>query len=85
MVLFISIGKFFSISCILLHSNQGSIYTSYQYQKQVQLKDITISMSRKGMPFDNASIESFHVSLKSETFYLGRLYNTPTSIVIQLN
>ncbi|EEO2019728.1 hypothetical protein JSY91_002392 [Listeria monocytogenes] len=68
-----------------MHSNQGSIYTSYQYQKQVQLKDITISMSRKGMPFDNASIESFHVSLKSETFYLGRLYNTPTSIVIQLN
>ncbi|MBF2461989.1 IS3 family transposase [Listeria welshimeri] len=67
----------------LLHSDQGSVYTSYQYQKQVQLKGITMSMSRKGTPSDNACIESFHASLKSETFYLDGLYNTPTSIVIQ--
>lgn len=67
----------------LVHSEQGSVYTSYQYQKQVQLKGITMSMSRKGTPSDNACIESFHASLKSETFYLDGLYNTPTSIVIQ--
>lgn len=29
-----------------------------------------MSMSRKGTPADNAPIESFHSSLKSETFYL---------------
>lgn len=67
----------------LLHSGQGSVYTSYQYQKQVQLKGITMSMSRKGTPSDNARIESFHASLKSETLYLNGLDNTPTSIVIQ--
>lgn len=27
-------------------------------------------MSRKGTPSDNAPIESFHTSLKSETFYI---------------
>lgn len=32
-------------------------------------KGITRSMSRKGTPADNAPIESFHFSLKSETFY----------------
>ena len=42
-------------------------------------------MSRKGTPADNAPIESFHSSLKSETFYLdGEIpKNLPTSIVIQ--
>ena len=43
-----------------------------------------MSMSRKGTPADNARIESFHSSLKSETFYLDRLNNEPTSIVIQI-
>lgn len=42
-----------------------------------------MNMSRKGTPSDNACIESFHASLKSEMFYLDRLNNEPTSIVIQ--
>lgn len=67
----------------LLHSDQGSVYTSYRYQKEIQRKSITMSMSRKGTPSDNACIESFHSSLKSETFYLDRLNSEPTSIVIQ--
>ena len=29
-----------------------------------------MSMSRKGTPADNAIIETFHASLKCETFYL---------------
>lgn len=57
-----------SDSCIL-HSDQGSVYTSRSYQTAVQRKSITMSMSNKGTPADNASIESFHASLKSETFY----------------
>lgn len=67
----------------LLHSDQGSVYTSYDYQEQVKTKGITMSMSRKGTPSDNACIESFHASLKSETFYLNELTNEPTSIVIE--
>ncbi len=55
-------------SCIL-HSDQGSVYTAKAYQTIVQRKSITMSMSRKGTPADNAPIESFHSILKSETFY----------------
>ncbi|KAB2486507.1 transposase family protein, partial [Priestia endophytica] len=36
-------------------------------------RGLTMSMSRKGTPADNASIESFHSSLKTETFYLDNL------------
>ena len=43
-----------------------------------------MSMSHKGTPSDNACIESFHASLKSETFYLDGLTNEPTSIVIEI-
>lgn len=69
----------------ILHSDQGSVYTSYAYQQAVRKKGITMSMSRKGTPANNAPIESFHSSLKSETFYLdGEIpKNLPTSIVIQ--
>jgi len=67
-------------NCVL-HSDQGSVYTSYEYQKAVHIKGITMSMSRKGTPADNASIESFHSSLKSETFYLNRIDRTTTTIV----
>lgn len=65
----------------VLHSDQGSVYTSYAYQKEIKEKGITMSMSRKGMPADNAPIESFHSSLKSEGFYLHHLTNTTTAIV----
>ncbi|HAP2773291.1 TPA: DDE-type integrase/transposase/recombinase, partial [Enterococcus faecalis] len=68
----------------LLHSDQGFVYTSFDYQNQIKTKGITMSMSRKGTPSDNACIESFHASLKSETFYLDGLTNEPTSIVIEI-
>lgn len=41
------------------HSDQGSVYTSYRYQQAVKGKGIIMSMSRKGMPADNAPINRF--------------------------
>jgi len=67
----------------ILHSDQGSVYTSLSYQEAVKGKGITMSMSRKGTPADNAPIESFHSTLKSETFYLEGLTHTTTAIVEQ--
>lgn len=67
----------------ILHSDQGSVYTSQAYQEAVKGKGITMSMSRKGTPADNAPIESFHSTLKSETFYLEGLTCTTTAIVEQ--
>lgn len=67
----------------ILHSDQGSVYTSYSYQRLVKNKSIAMSMSRKGTPADNAPIESFHSTLKSETFYLYPELCSSTEIVTQ--
>lgn len=67
----------------VLHSDQRSVYTASAYQKQVQKKSITMSMSRKGTPVDNAPIESFHSTLKSETFYLNAELCSSNEIVSQ--
>ncbi|MEE4571140.1 IS3 family transposase [Paenibacillus polymyxa] len=72
-----------SLPGAILHSDQGSVYTSLAYQEAVKGKGITMSMSRKGTPADNAPIESFHSTLKSETFYLEGLTCTTTAIVEQ--
>ncbi len=67
----------------LIHSDQGSVYTSGKYQKMVKRKSITMSMSRKGTPADNAPIESFHSVLKSETFYRYPELKSSTEIISQ--
>ena len=59
----------------ILHSDQGSVYTSKAYYQACVEKGITRSMSRKGTPADNACIEWFHSVLKSETFYLHNWIN----------
>ena len=41
------------------HSDQGSQYTSKAYQRQLADAGLVVSMSRKGMPYDNAVMESF--------------------------
>lgn len=53
---------------VTIHSDQGSVYTSYAYQHLVKERDIVSSMSRRGNCWDNAVIESFHSSIKSEEF-----------------
>ena len=68
----------------ILHSDQGSVYTSYAYQQAVKEKGIIMSMSRKGTPADNSPIETFHSALKSETFYLDGIYRTTNARVIQI-
>ncbi|RIL21430.1 IS3 family transposase, partial [Staphylococcus gallinarum] len=47
-------------------------------------KGIIRSMSRKGTPADNAPIESFHSSLKCETFYINNELNCSNQIVIDI-
>ncbi len=50
----------------LLHSDRGVQYASDAYQEMLSAAGIQCSMSRKGDPYDNAVIESFFASLKSE-------------------
>ena len=50
----------------LHHTDQGCQYTSDEYQRVVRSEGLTVSMSRKGDCFDNAVVESFFATLKTE-------------------
>ena len=54
---------------LIIHSDQGFQYTSYEYKAICESKGIRISMSRKGTPIDDSPIESWHALLKKETLY----------------
>ena len=54
---------------LIIHSDQGFQYTSYEYKAICESKGIQISMSRKGSPIDDSPIESWHALLKKETLY----------------
>jgi putative transposase len=60
---------------LLHHSDQGSQYTSEQFQRLLAEHGITCSMSRQGDVWDNAAMESFFSSLKTERVN-GKLYST---------
>ena len=51
---------------LLHHSDRGSQYTSEQFQRLLADHGITCSMSRSGNCWDNAAMESFFSSLKTE-------------------
>ena len=51
---------------LLHHSDQGVQYASRVYIERLRTAGITPSISRKGNPYDNARIESFYKTLKTE-------------------
>ncbi len=57
---------------LLLHSDQGWQYQMKQYQGVLKQNGIKQSMSRKGNCLDNAIMENFFGTLKSELFYLKK-------------
>lgn len=55
----------------ILHSDQGWQYRMSKYHRHLERRSLPQSMSRKGNCLDNAVIESFFGTLKSEFFYLN--------------
>ena len=51
---------------LLHHSDRGSQYTSEQFQRLMADHGVSCSMSRSGNVWDNAAMESFFSSLKTE-------------------
>lgn len=51
------------------HSDRGSVYASKEYTDLLKEHGATISMSRRGNPYDNAGCESFIKTLKYEEVY----------------
>lgn len=58
-----------NIDKVILHSDQGGLYTSPRFQEFVKEKNIIQSMSQVGVCYDNVLIESFFSHLKTEAFY----------------
>lgn len=67
-----ALGKLNSEQAPLLHSDQGWQYQMPAYRRQLEAGGLTQSMSRKGNCLDNAAMESFFGTLKSEYFYLNK-------------
>lgn len=55
-----------AVAGLVHHSDRGVQYASGDYTDLLKEHGVTISMSRKGNPYDNASCESFMKTLKYE-------------------
>ena len=62
-------------NCIILHSDLVSKYTSDFFERYMQYNGFIHLFSRKGNPYDNACIESFHSVMKKEEIYLHTYQN----------
>ena len=57
---------------LLLHSDQGSQYTSRAFTDYCKDHGIKQSMSRAGCPYDNSPMESFYGTMKAEFIHKHR-------------
>jgi len=55
---------------VIHHSDQGVQYASAEYTEELKAHGFEISMSRRGNPYANATMESFFKTLKQEEVYL---------------
>ena len=64
-----ALGHRIGIQDLVHHSDRGVQYASDDYQKALEARDITCSMSRRANCWDNAVAESFFGTLKTELIY----------------
>lgn len=60
---------------LILHSDQGSQFTSIAYSKKLKDNNIKHSVSYRGSCVDNVPIESWFSALKTECIYLSGKFN----------
>jgi putative transposase len=60
---------------LIFHSDQGTQYGSDEFKQMLSKYGVIQSMSRKGNCYDNAPMESFFHTLKTELSSFGR-FNT---------
>lgn len=58
-----------ALNALVFHTDQGCQYQSPTYQRELKLRGITQSMSRKGNSMDDGLMENFFGLLKTEMFY----------------
>ena len=59
---------------LIHHSDRGSQYCSIDYQAELKKHGILVSMSGKGNCYDNAMVETFFKTLKSELVWRTVFY-----------
>lgn len=65
---------------LMLHSDQGSRYTSKDFIDFCATEGIRQSMSKAGYPYDNAPMERYYNTLKNELIYLHN-YHTDEELI----
>nr|WP_153385580.1 IS3 family transposase [Companilactobacillus halodurans] len=68
---------------IIVHTDLGAQYTSAEFEEALHQMGMAHSYSRKGTPYDNAGIESFHSIIKKEEVYVTT-YQTAKQASIRL-
>jgi transposase InsO family protein len=64
---------------LISHSDRGSQYCSYAYQELLAKNGVRSSMSAKGDPWDNAIVESFFGTFKTELIH-GEVWSNETRL-----
>src|SRR3954449_7178686 len=62
---------------LIHHSDRASQYCSIDYQAELQRHDVCISISGKGNCYDNAMVETFFKTLKSELIWRTVFHKRP--------
>jgi transposase InsO family protein len=68
---------------LLLHSDRGSQFTSKSFVEFCKENGITQSMSKPGCPYDNAPMERYFNTLKTELLYLHE-YETEEALYTEI-
>jgi transposase InsO family protein len=72
-----AISRYRPVAGTIHHSDRGSQYASLDYQALLKENIFVVSMSRKGNCYDNACMESFNGTIKTELIY-GERFKTRT-------
>lgn len=67
-----AIGRYRPSGGLIHHSDRGVQYASNEYKNVLKSNGIIQSMSHKGNCYDNACMESFFGTLKTELIYFTR-------------
>lgn len=68
---------------LIFYSDLGSQYTSNDLKNLCKEFNITQSFSKKGCPYDNACIESFHSFVKKKKY--TEIHTEPSKKLIELS
>lgn len=71
-----ALHRFPKLQGAIVHSDRGSQYTSNQYKAMLEQHGLKISMGETGCCYDNAAIESFWSTLKTECFPVSGVFET---------